>query len=326
MPRFERLEYEDAIYHVMNRGRGCQKIFHDQAYYQAFEETLKESRSRHGAIIHAYCFMNNHYHLLIQTPRANLSRIMRHINGVYTQRYNRLKGTDGPLYRGRFKSLLVEDDIYALYVSRYIHRNPVETKHPIVSSLEQYTHSSYPAYINKQKAPEWLERNFIYELEGSHHRYQGMKTFVETGVDTDTARIYKNNQWPMVYGSSDYRKWIYEVKLPEKDAPQRARVLVNTPDIAIIVAIVSRYYGKKEETLYQMKRAKGYQNKPRDVSIYLSQVIGDKKLTEIAPVFGYTHPNSVSYVTSRFRSELKTNKKLRQQIDEICILIIDHVT
>ena len=132
MPRPTRVQYPDAFYHVMNRGRGRQAIFHDEAYFRAFLDTLAESHERFDAIIHTYCLMTNHYHLLVQTPRANLDRIMRHINGIYTQRYNRLRKTDGPLFRGRYKAILVDADAYLLQLSRYIHRNPVEVKgaHP----------------------------------------------------------------------------------------------------------------------------------------------------------------------------------------------------
>ena len=91
MPRPERIEYENAFYHAMNRGRGRQNVFHDEPYYQAFLDTLAEVHQRFNCVFHAYCLMGNHYHLLIETPDANLGRIMRHINGVYTQRYNRLK-------------------------------------------------------------------------------------------------------------------------------------------------------------------------------------------------------------------------------------------
>ena len=105
MPRPQRIEYENAFYHVMNRGRGRQAVFHDPRYYQAFLETLAEVHQRFHCVIHAYCLMGNHYHLLLETPDANLSRIMRHINGVYTQRHNRLKKTDGALFRGRYKRI-----------------------------------------------------------------------------------------------------------------------------------------------------------------------------------------------------------------------------
>ena len=78
----------------MNRGRARQAIFHDDRYFQAFLNTLAEAQKRFQCVIHAYCLMGNHYHLLVETPNANLIRIMRHINGVYTQRHNRLKNTD----------------------------------------------------------------------------------------------------------------------------------------------------------------------------------------------------------------------------------------
>ena len=73
----------------------------------------------------AFCLMLNHYHLLVQTPAANLSRAMRHINGVYTQRYNRRQKKDGQLFRGRYKSVLVQENSHLLELLRYIHRNPV---------------------------------------------------------------------------------------------------------------------------------------------------------------------------------------------------------
>ncbi len=147
MPRPTRIEYENAVYHVMNRGRGGRTIFHGENYYRAFLHTLAEAHRRFDALIHAYCLVGNHYHLLIQTPRANLGRIMRHINGLYTQRYNRLLATDGPLFRGRYKAILVDEDAYLLQLSRYIHRNPIDMKKPRVTRLEDYPWSSYPAYI-----------------------------------------------------------------------------------------------------------------------------------------------------------------------------------
>lgn len=112
MPRKPRLEYEHAFYHVMNRGRRGEMIFHDEKYYQIFIDLLKGVNECFGCMIHCYCLMGNHYHLLLETPHANLSRIMRHINGVYTQAYNRLKNTDGSLFRGRFKSILVDKEAY----------------------------------------------------------------------------------------------------------------------------------------------------------------------------------------------------------------------
>ena len=138
MPRPARIEYENAFYHVMNRGRGRKTIFKEKEHYLAFLETVEEASNRFQSIVHAYCLMGNHYHLLIETPLANLGRVMRHINGVYTQRYNRLKKTDGPLFRGRYKAILVDRDAYLLQLTRYIHRNPLEMKRPLVDALAAY--------------------------------------------------------------------------------------------------------------------------------------------------------------------------------------------
>lgn len=125
MTRPLRIEYPDAWYHVMNRGRRGDNIFADNEDYETFIVLLQEASKMFDLRISAYCLMPNHYHILVQTPRGNLSRAMRHINGVYTQRYNRKRKTDGQLFRGRYKSILVDADNYLLELLRYIHRNPV---------------------------------------------------------------------------------------------------------------------------------------------------------------------------------------------------------
>ncbi len=178
MPRPTRIEYEGAFHHVMNRGRNHENIFHDKCYFDEFLKCLKESSEQFDAVIHAYCLMTNHYHLLIETPGANLSRIMRHINGVYTQRHNRLKKNDGSLFRGRYKSVLVDEDDYLLQLTRYIHLNPVETKEPMVGDLADYEWSSYPAYINKAKSPSWLYREKTIKCWDTNNVIKGIKTIL----------------------------------------------------------------------------------------------------------------------------------------------------
>jgi REP element-mobilizing transposase RayT len=106
--------------------------------------------------------MSNHYHLLVQTPAANISRCMRHINGVYTQRYNRRHRCDGQLFRGRYKSILVSGDSYLLQLVRYVHKNPV--KAGIVSEPEEYLWSSHKPYLSAARKRDWLNKAFIYSL------------------------------------------------------------------------------------------------------------------------------------------------------------------
>ena len=108
MSRPQRIIFENAYYHVMNRGGGCRKIFNDRMDREIFLQAIGEACHQFCIEIHAYCLMGNHYHLVIKTPQANISRAMRHINGVYTQRYNRLHETDGALFRGRYKAILVD--------------------------------------------------------------------------------------------------------------------------------------------------------------------------------------------------------------------------
>ena len=120
MSRPLRIEYPDAWYHVMNRGRRREMIFADKNDYEMFVELLKDASDMWDVNIAAYCLMPNHYHLLLQTPAGNIARTMRHINGIYTQRYNRKCGYDGQLFKGRYKSILVHGDSYLLQLVRYI--------------------------------------------------------------------------------------------------------------------------------------------------------------------------------------------------------------
>ena len=210
MPRPVRIQYENAYYHVMNRGRGSRWIFHSDIYYEAFLTCLEESYERYDARIHAYCLMGNHYHLLVETPLANLDRIMRHINGVFTQRYNRLKKTDGPLFRGRYKSILVDEDSYLLQVSRYIHRNPVEVKGASIDALNSHRWSSYPSYINQVKSPYWLTRSRTYSLLGGRNSAAKYEAFVLRGNDAQTREFYGGDCVTGIYGELSFRQSVYD--------------------------------------------------------------------------------------------------------------------
>jgi REP-associated tyrosine transposase len=118
MSRPLRIEYPDAWYHVMNRGRRAERIFSDDQDYAMLVELLREASAAWNILICAFCLMPNHYHLLVQTPDANIARSMRHINGVYTQRFNRRHGCDGQLFRRRYTSILVDADSYLFPLAR----------------------------------------------------------------------------------------------------------------------------------------------------------------------------------------------------------------
>lgn len=128
MARRSRVQCGECVLSRDEPRGGRRWIYHGEDYYEEFLSTLGEAHKRYGAKFHAYCLMGNHYHLLVETPLANLDRIMRHINGVYTQRYNRRKKTDSPLFRGRYNAILVDENGYLLQIGRLIHRNPLEVQ------------------------------------------------------------------------------------------------------------------------------------------------------------------------------------------------------
>ena len=317
MPRPQRIEYENACYHVMNRGRARQTIFHDERYYQTFLDTLAEAHQRFHGIIHAYCLMGNNYHLLLETPDANLGRMMRHINGVYTQRHNRLKITDGPLFRGRYKALLVDKEAYLLPLSRYIHRNPIDRRRPLVKNLVSYSWSSYPAYINKAKAPDWLHRADTYQLLGHRHRYKGYANYVMQGVDDDVLRYYHRGNLASVIGGNDFRSWVYDNLLPELEALEKGPIIQPDISMAFIVKGVARFFNTKPEALTRVIKGPQKGNEARKIAMYLCQEMADVKLKDIAEHFNLSHIGSVSFITHQVRKKKIEDKDFTREIDAI---------
>ena len=156
-----RLEYENAWYHVMNRAAGKRFVFSDENNKYIFFELINEVYKKHAIEIHAYCLMDNHYHLLVKTPNANLSKAMHHLQFRFSKIYNKIINSDGPIFRSRYKSILIKNDAYLAQVCRYIHLNPVEAK---IASGIQYTWSSYNHYINPLKKPYWLITDILMEI------------------------------------------------------------------------------------------------------------------------------------------------------------------
>ena len=326
MPRPLRIEYENAFYHVMNRGRERQMIFHGDEYYLCFLETLAEAQLRFKCIVHAYCLMGDHYHLLIETPNANLGRIMRHINGVYTQRYNRLKLTDGPLFRGRYKAILIDHDAYLLQLSRYIHRDPVETKQPLVAQLEDYPWSSYPAYVGKAKPADWLERETVYRMLGHKKRYKGYSDFVMQDVDEETEKFHRKGNMAAVFGGKAFKEWVYEELLPELAAEGRSRVV--QPDLTMqqVTDGVAAYYKTSSNEMRKISRGPQTENEARKVAMYLCQELSAAKLREIADYFNLNHAGSVSFITHQTRQKKRDDKKFHHIVEGLIKSLINQAT
>lgn len=166
MARPLRLEFTGAIYHVTSRGDRQEEIYRDDVDRLVWLEVLELVCDRYNWVVHAYCQMSNHYHLLIETPDANLSKGMRQLNGVYTQRFNRRYNESGHLFQGRFKAILVQRETYLLELTRYVILNPLRAR--MVDQLDEWSWSSYLAMIGAAPVPKWLDSDWL--LSQFHHK------------------------------------------------------------------------------------------------------------------------------------------------------------
>ena len=164
MARPLRLAFPGAVYHLTSRGNARQKIFFTDADRELFLSTLSGVVRRYHWVCHAYCLMANHYHLLIETPKANLSIGMRQLNGIYTQSFNRRHHRVGHLFQGRFKAILVEKEAHLLELCRYVVLNPVRVKGG--ASAQSWKWSSYRATAGLGSVPEFLSTDWILEQFG----------------------------------------------------------------------------------------------------------------------------------------------------------------
>ena len=181
MTRPLRLSFPGAVYHVTSRGNARQDIVADDRDRSQWLSLLAHVVDRYGWLCHAYCLMDNHYHLVIETPKPNLSIGMRQLNGRYTQAYNRRHEQVGHVFQGRFTAILVEKDAHLLELCRYVVLNPVRAK--IVSHPRLWVWSSYRATVGETKAPGWLTTDWILSQFGqrggpAQARY---RTFVAEG-------------------------------------------------------------------------------------------------------------------------------------------------
>jgi len=306
MARPLRIEFESAWYHVMNRGAGRQDVFISDAQRERFLELLGDLADRFGVETHAYCLMDNHYHLLLHTPLGNLGRGMRHLNGVYTQYFNRDQVHDGALFRGRYKAILVDADEYLLHLTSYIHRNPLEAG--IVERLSDYRWSSYPAYIGRTTAPAWLRRDMVYSmLGGKARRYQ---SFVERGVDEGLAQFYRGRTIPPILGGECFKEEVLERHgQDDPEIPERRRVH-EPPSIEKIIAVVAEALECDQETIFESVR--GRQNLARMLVAHFAHRAGQLTYRQIAEALGMHHYSAVASSIRRLERLCRESKQINQ--------------
>ncbi len=321
MSRPLRIEYPNAWHHVMNRARREQKLFRDKEDYICFYDLLHETSEMFNIKISAYCLMPTHYHLLVQTPEMNLARCMRHLNGVYTQRYNIRHKCDGTLFRGRYKSILVEEDSYLLQLVRYIHRNPLRAG--IVEKLDQFQWSSHKGYVSKAKKWDWLNKGFILSMLSSKKSQQikRYKEFISIEDTEEISQVFERKKMPSMLGSEDFIKWvkkIFFIKKRDREIPESKSL---APDTISIIKTVCNFYKIEEGQIFFVKR--GTENEPRNVAIYMMRILKGEPLLKIGSDFKLSKHSSVSSVIERTRQKIQKDKKFKKRIEEIKILLIN---
>jgi putative transposase len=313
MSRPLRIEYPDAWYHVMNRGRQGESVFRKQDDYHIFIELLKETVEMWNLRVGAYCLIPNH--LLIQTPDANLSRCMRHLNGVYTQRFNRNHLFDGQLFRGRYKAILVEGDSYLLELVRYVHRNPFAAG--LVKVIDKYPWSSHQGYLSDAKKWNWLYKDFILSLFSNEKAVSRKiyKDFVSKEIPEEINRIFGRKNLPSALGSKNFLNWVKDsffLRKRHKEVPESKSL---SPDAERIKEEVCRSYGVSRDALYISRR--GISNEPRNVAIYLLRTLRGDNLEEIGRDFNINRFSSTSSVVERMKGRVSKNRQLRKRVEEI---------
>jgi putative transposase len=305
MGRPLRIEYPGAYYHVTSRGNEKKDVFRSQKDREKFLSYLESATERYGAAVHAYCLMSNHYHLLVETPEGNLSQIMRHINGAYTNYFNTKRQRTGHLFQGRYKAILVEKDAYALELSRYIHLNPV--KAGMVEMPGEYRWSSYRSYIGQAARPEWLKiTEQLGQFNGAEKvKQDSYRSFVEAIIGEDEQSPLTAALGTAILGSHEFIAGIEESYLAEKHAD---------PDIPDMRKITCRW--SLEEIVETVKAATIDQESrlAKKLSIFLCHRYSGARLKEIGNLFGIGAAG-VSQESRRFAVRIQEDHELKNMVD-----------
>ncbi len=243
MARPLRIEYPGAVYHVTSRGNERKAVFRADPDRAMFLDTLQHVNDRYNWICHAYCLMDNHYHLIIETPDGNLSPGMRQLNGVYTQRFNKRHDRTGHLFQGRYRSILIQKDSHLLEVCRYVVLNPVRAK--MAETPDGGKGSSYRATAGREAAHSCLTTGWILG------RFGGKKAKAEREYRQFVFRGTGRTVWADVRG---------QVVLGEEDFVERM-----TDHL------------RKHRNVPEIPRSQRYANRPLLKQLFKERVVGNRK-------------------------------------------------
>ena len=311
MARSLRLSFDDACYHITSRGNRKENIFYTDHDRLVFLRKLSETLRKYSIICYAYCLMDNHYHLFLKTPNANISEGMHYLNTSYTNWFKAEHAIVGVIFQGRYKSVLVDEDSYVKVLSAYIHLNPLRAG--IVKDLSEYKWSSYLDYEGRKKSIERLDTEFILnqfgeDIGSARRRY---REFVLSNRDRESP--LKDSYRGIALGGEAYiekikerissvgrQREITETRLEDRHSPEE-----------IMELMMDKLQIEREE-IFSKKRGNVY----RKLALYLIRSRTRLSLKEIGEVFKMDYA-AVSQAVKRFEGLMEKDKAARKIKDEI---------
>jgi REP element-mobilizing transposase RayT len=268
MARPLRIEYDGAVYHITSRGNARKPIYKEDEDRKIFLEVLHRANTRYNWLCHAYCLMNNHYHLIIETPDGNLSHGMRQLNGVYTQLFNKRHNRVGHIFQGRYKAILIQKESHLLEASRYVVLNPVMAK--VVKDPDEWKWSSYRGTAGKEKPHPCLTIDWILGQFGSKRRQSEKKysEFVMAGIGGE--KIWKDVKGQSILGEDEFiERFLNHVKGYEevKEIPKSQRY-IGRPGL---VELLKGAKGRKEISRKAKEAVEKYGYSQKEVADYLGK-------------------------------------------------------
>ena len=341
MARPLRIEKAGGWYHVTARGNERKSIYRDERDRKHFLELIEEMVLRFRVRLHCYVLMDNHYHLLVELVEANLSRAVQWLNVSYSVWFNRRHRRSGHLFQGRFKSVAVERDEWALSLSRYLHLNPVriqalglskadrQAQHVGLSPapnaqevrrrldiLRGYRWSSYRAYIGLARAPRWLECETVLGLGGGAKAEQRRRyrDYVENAVREGLEHSpWESVREQVVLGGREFLRQLKEHIIGDKQEQRGARrLLAQRPTFAAVVAAIEKVKGRKWAEFRDEHGDTG-----RDMALYLGQRLCGLKLLELAREAGMNNYGVVATNVRRYELRLERDRAERSRVTQI---------
>lgn len=290
MARPLRIEYPGAFYHVSTRGLERREIFRDQKDYQRLLKIFSEIHKKTSFLCHTYCLMPNHYHLYLETTQVRLSKIMQELNSRYTQSYNRRFKRNGPLFQGRYKAKLIDQEAYSLQLSRYIHLNPVKAK--LVPRPEDWPWSSYPAFLGKASREGFLETSWLLRQIGSR---KDLERFTLNGLKDSWDPLEPSGRGPVLGRESFVEEIKEKLSHRAKDSSLTGlRQLTKDSRLKDLEACL--------KGLHCQERTK------RKLRIYGFRKYTHLSLKEVGERLGGMKPVAVCQAFRRFQDEIKNDK------------------